>query len=82
MDDFAQSAFIKVNGSFEGLEIYDAMSKEGFVKQNCSSEHYGLDIDLKEVSNMDETWEYEGTIKINKIDGGKATYKVMGECGC
>jgi hypothetical protein len=82
VDDFSRTAFIKVNGSFETLELYDVMNAEGIVKQKGRSEHYGLDMDLKEVSHEDETWQYEGTIKVYKIDGTKNEYTVVGECGC
>ncbi len=82
VDDFSRTAFIKVNGSFETLELYDVMNAEGIVKQKGRSEHYGLDMDLKEVSHEDETWQYEGTIKVDKIDGSKNEYIVVGECGC
>jgi hypothetical protein len=82
VDDFSRTAFIKVNGSFETLELYDVMNAEGIVKQKGRSEHYGLDMDLKEVSHEDETWQYEGNIKVDKIDGSKNEYTVVGECGC
>ncbi|MCR9063354.1 MAG: hypothetical protein NXI00_05285 [Cytophagales bacterium] len=82
VDDFAQTAFIKVNGSFEQLEIYDALSKDGVIKQKCRSEHYGIDINLKELGHEDETWQYEGTMKFTKIDGSVLNIEVSGECGC
>lgn len=82
VDDFSRSAFIKIGDTFEGLEIYEAHNEDGFVKHKCRAEHYGIDMDLTEVGHEDETWQYEGTMKVDKIDGSKMTLQIVGECGC
>jgi hypothetical protein len=40
-DDFAQTAFIKVGDTFEQMEIYDALTKEGKMFHKCRAEHFG-----------------------------------------
>jgi hypothetical protein len=82
VDDFSRIGFIKIGNNFEQLEIYDVDSRDGYVKQKCRAEHYGIDIDLQETSHEDETWQYEGTMNFSKIDGSRLKLNVVGECGC
>ncbi|WP_341227529.1 hypothetical protein [uncultured Arcticibacterium sp.] len=82
VDDFSRTGFIKIGDTFEELEIYEAHNENGFVKHKCRAEHYGVDMELTEIGHEDETWEYEGTMEINKIDGSKITLQIIGECGC
>ncbi|AWW00235.1 hypothetical protein [Arcticibacterium luteifluviistationis] len=82
VDDFSRLAFIKIGDTFEALEIYEAHSENGVVYHKCRAEHYGVDINLTETGHEDETWQYEGSMEINKIDGSKKTIQVIGECGC
>ena len=82
VDDYAQTAFLKVNGSFEQLELYDISHGDEEVSQKGRSEHYNLELNLKKVSSVDETIQYEGTLKVMDITGSQVEVKVKGECGC
>lgn len=82
VDDFARIAFIKIGDTFESLEIYESHDENGLVHHKCRAEHYGISVNLKETGHEDETWQYEGYMEINKIDGSKKTIQITAECGC
>lgn len=82
VDDYARSAFIKVNGTFEALEVYDVYSDGDIIQQKCRAEHWNLTVDLKAIGQIDETTQYAGTLKIVGIDGTIHTAEINGECGC
>ncbi|WP_304235825.1 hypothetical protein [Jiulongibacter sediminis] len=82
VDDYARTAFVKIKGHFEEMEIYDVYADGDVIQQKCRGEHWGLTVDLKKVSQMDETTQYAGTLKIDGIDGTTQTLGIKGECGC
>ncbi|MGR3811972.1 hypothetical protein [Jiulongibacter sp. NS-SX5] len=82
VDDYARTAFIKVDGAFEELEAYDVYSDGGVIQQKCRSEHWGLEVDLKSIGQIDETEQYAGTLRISNIRGEEQVLKIKGECGC
>ncbi|WP_055150049.1 hypothetical protein [Jiulongibacter sediminis] len=82
VDDYARTAFVKIKGHFEEMEIYDVYADGDVIQQKCRGEHWGLTVDLKKVSQMDETSQYAGTLEIDGIDGTSQTLDVKGECGC
>lgn len=82
-DDYGKNAFATINGVMTKLTV----SKTDTLPDNRSvatfvNEDYEITIDVKQVGQMDETWQKEGTMKIKSVGGKVVAKSIYGECGC
>ena len=82
-DDYGNNAFVSIDGVMTKfvLKKSDTLpgdrSVETFVNDN-----YEITIDVKQVGQIDETWQKKGTIKIKPKEGKEIIKNIYGECGC
>lgn len=87
VDDRMQLGFVYINGTFtkfklvEEKEITEKKLMKKFMKK-FENEQYELIIDMEEVSQLDETWQQKGILKLTKKGGETVTKTIYGECGC
>ncbi len=81
-DDFQMLALMKLDGHEFTMFRRDTTEKmQG--KKHWLNEKYEIHIDLEQVGEMDETWQYEGILQIfNRQDSLLFETYLYGECGC
>lgn len=84
-DDYVENAFVLINGimtKFKFTEGKQLEEKHTISKRISMDKKYELIIDIKQISESDETWQYQGTLTIKRMDGQKIIKTIYGECGC
>lgn len=82
-DDYGNNAFVSINGVMTKF----VLSKSDTLSGNRSVEifvndKYVITIDVKQIGQIDETWQKIGTVKIKPKDGEEIIKNIYGECGC
>jgi hypothetical protein len=82
-DDYGDNAFISVNGKMTKFVLNKStkLNNTRYV-QTFVNDDYEITIDLKQVSQLDETWQKTGTLKIKPKVGKVIVKNIYGECGC
>lgn len=82
-DDYGNNAFVSINGVMTKflLSKSDTLPGERSV-ETFINDKYEITIDVKQVGQLDETWQKTGTIKIKSKDGKEIIKNIYGECGC
>lgn len=83
VDDYQHMAFIKINGTMQQMELVDISKNEDELIQNCQSEQYNINIEMKKTKTIDELNLYKGQMTIKRnTDGTESSYQINGACGC
>lgn len=82
-DDYGNNAFVSINGVMTkfALSKSDTLPGDRSV-ETFVNDKYEITIDVKQVGQIDETWQKKGTIKIKPKDGKEIVKNIYGECGC
>lgn len=82
-DNYVDIAFISINGVMRKFDLKKRkkISNNHFVETFVNNE-YEITIDVKQVSQLDETWQKTGTLKIKPKVGKVIVKNIYGECGC
>ncbi len=82
-DDYGNNAFVSINGVMTKfvLSKSDTLAGDRSV-ETFVNDKYEITIDVKQVGQIDETWQKTGTIKIKPKDGKETIKNIYGECGC
>jgi hypothetical protein len=82
-DDYGPNAFISIGGHFIKFSLLKSDTLiGGYSIQIFNNEKYEMTVKKKQVGQLDETWQQQGTLTIKL--GEKVIYKkdFYGECGC
>ena len=82
-DNYGNSAFVSIHGEMTKfvLSKSDTLPGDRSIKI-FGNDKYEITIDVKQVGQMDETWQKTGTMKIKPTDGKESIKNIYGECGC
>ena len=82
-DDYGNNAFVSINGVMTKfvLSKSDTLPGDRSV-ETFINDKYEITIDVKQIGQIDETWQKIGTIKIKPKDGKEIIKNIYGECGC
>ena len=85
-DNYENTAFININGAMVKLTRPDAKSEkslsEKHVVKTYSNNDYEVTVDINQIKQIEEVWEYKGTLTIKPKNGQTVTVNIEGECGC
>jgi hypothetical protein len=82
-DDYGDNAFISVNGKMTKFVLNKSTKLHNtHYVQTFVNDDYEITIDVKQVSQLDETWQKTGTLKIKPKVGKVIVKNIYGECGC
>ena len=83
VDDYDKHAYVSINGKMTKFTLVTAdTASEKTILKVFANDQYEVTIYGKQVSQMDETWQYEGTMVVKEIDGKSISKTIYGECGC
>lgn len=82
-DNYENKAFISINGILTQfiLSKSDTLSHDHYIK-TYSNTKGDVIVDIKQVGQLDETWQQVGTIKIRLKGVVEIVKRFHGECGC
>ena len=81
-DDFAKFAFISLNGKMIKLNLIEDKISDTTTYKTFKNEDYEIIIDVKQISELDETWQMKGTLTVKLKSGQVIIKNIYGECGC
>lgn len=83
-DYIGDKAFMQFNGQETRIKGVASMHEnaEGQLRQVWSGPGVEITLEVKQVSQLDETWQYEGHITFKSDSGAIQQIPVYGECGC
>jgi hypothetical protein len=83
-DYIGEMAFMQLNGQETRITGVASMyeNADGQLRQVWSVPGIGITLEVKEVSQLDETWQYEGRLILTSDAGALQEFPVYGECGC
>ena len=82
-DDYISKAFISINGVLIQfiLSKTDTLSDDHYIK-TYSNKMGEIILDVKQVGQIDETWQKAGIITIRLKGSEEIVKNIYGECGC
>jgi hypothetical protein len=83
-DSIGDTAFMQLNGQETRITGVASMHEnaDGQLRQVWSGPGVSITLELKQVSQLDETWQYEGRLILTSNAGALQEFPVYGECGC
>ncbi len=82
-DNYQDDSFININGAQTKFKRFETKQiSETHTVKKFSNNNFELIIEMKQVGQLDETWQQEGTLKLIKKSGESITRNIYGECGC
>ena len=81
-DDYQNTAFVSINGVMTKFELSTSNNSDEHSIETFVNDEYEIIIDLKQVGQLDETWQKEGTLTITPKNGKEIVKTIYGECGC
>jgi hypothetical protein len=83
VDDYQDTSFVRINGIMTKFKLVDSkqISEKHLIKK-YDNKDFELIIDIKQVGQLDETWQQKGTFKLTRKGGKTITKNIYGECGC
>jgi len=82
-DDFGEKAFVIINGQQEELSIKSFEADVEKMKiETWFNDSYTINIEMKQDGQIDETWQYKGSLEIISKDNQSEIVDLVGECGC
>lgn len=81
-DNFENIGFMSIDGKMVKFDLKELPSGEKETIKSGVSDEYDLIIKMKQVGQVDETWQQEGTIAVRKKNEAPITKIFYGECGC
>jgi hypothetical protein len=83
VDNFENLGFVSIDKKMVRLSLTkEHEMPEGQMRKTFANEQYTVTIDLKNVGQIDETWQKEGSITLKPSGGTETKITVYGECGC
>lgn len=81
--DYQILAFMNIDGRMNRLRLNQSLDRnDGSSERKLSNEDYQVVVDVKQVGQVDETFQHSGTIKVTASDGKTFVSPIYGECGC
>ena len=84
-NDYGDNAFVSINGvmtKFKLIKVNQLEKKHTISKGMSEDKKFELIIDIKEIGEIDETWQHQGFLKLKHKDGKEIVKTIYGECGC
>ena len=83
VDNYQDTAFVCINGLMTKFKLVDSkeISEKHLIKR-FDNDDFELIIDIKEIGQLDETWQQKGSLKLTRKGGKTIIKKIYGECGC
>ena len=83
VDDFDKQAWVKINGVLVKLMLTQSDTMpEMRTRKIFANDSYKLTIDVKQVGQLDETWQQEGTLNLQAGAHPSQSQSIYGGCGC
>ncbi|MBF6609564.1 MAG: hypothetical protein ITF99_00260 [Chryseobacterium sp.] len=83
VDDYGNSAYIKVNGKLIKIPMEEGDFDPSNFNKIIENEDYSISMSGRKVHEGDETMQFEGVMTVKeKKTGREFTSSVFGECGC
>ncbi len=82
-DDYSNNAFVSINGIMTKfvLSKSDTLPDNHSIKL-FSNGMYEIVVDIKQVGQIDETFQQKGTMTLKPKNGQAIIKRIYGECGC
>lgn len=83
VDNFEKTAWITLNGTLTEFELdkTETVSEKRAVS-TYKNDRFELIIDLKQTGQVEETWQFMGTMTVKSASGKELAKNLVGECGC
>jgi len=83
VDNFEKTAWVTLNGALTEFELdkTETLSEKRAVS-SYKNERFELIIDLMQTGEVEETWQFMGTMTIKTRSGKEFVKNLVGECGC
>lgn len=83
VDNFEKTAWVTLNGALTEFELdkTETLSEKRAVS-TYKNDRFELIIDLMQTGQVEETWQFMGTMTVKSPSGKELAKNLVGECGC